>query len=102
MNLTSAIHRLASLLVGKNRRAGNFLFSAFLASKLSKPYLHSPGEIKTRNLGNSQNFLKTRKPLRIDLTFDKWVSILRKLKKQTKFRLSGHKGYYNIYPIKLG
>ncbi|KIC76677.1 hypothetical protein DB41_FB00190 [Neochlamydia sp. TUME1] len=62
MNLTSAIHRLASLLVGKNRRTGNFLFSAFLASKFSKTYLRSPSEIKTRNLGNLQGFLKTRKP----------------------------------------
>ncbi|KIC73046.1 hypothetical protein DB42_CK00150 [Neochlamydia sp. EPS4] len=83
MNLTFAIHRLASLLVDKNRRTGNFLFSAFLASKFSKTYLRSPSEIKT-----IQSFLKTRKPLRIDLPFDKWVSILRKLKKQPKFRLS--------------
>ncbi|WP_166154791.1 hypothetical protein [Neochlamydia sp. AcF84] len=60
MNLTSAIHRLASLLVVKNRRIGNLLFPAFLASKLSKHYLRSPSEIETRNLGNLQNFLKTR------------------------------------------
>ncbi|MBS4169557.1 hypothetical protein [Neochlamydia sp. AcF95] len=61
MNLTSAIHCLANSVISTDRDIGNLLFSAFLANKLSKHYLRSPGEIETRNLGNLQNFLKARK-----------------------------------------